>query len=149
MANTSGPETLLRLRSYLKFLSSNNAPTARSIGRYNVPPNLHASSAFFAQTGTGTVRMCFPLPIRSAITQCSSAVAFGTPGAVAGNVPDTAQGIGDGHVWIRFGRHFVLRRVLGESDDFSGSEDRARKSPGHCGHASKEERHPESGQSSQ
>jgi hypothetical protein len=40
MANTPGPEILLRLGSYLKFLSSNNAPTARSIGRYNVPPNL-------------------------------------------------------------------------------------------------------------
>jgi hypothetical protein len=30
------------------------------------------SPARFAHTGTGTVRMCFPLPIRSAITQCSS-----------------------------------------------------------------------------
>ena len=28
--------------------------------------------AHFAHIGTGTVRMCFPLPIRSAITQCSS-----------------------------------------------------------------------------
>ncbi len=33
---------------------------------------VHSSTARFAHTGTGTVRMCFPLPIRSAITQCSS-----------------------------------------------------------------------------
>jgi hypothetical protein len=41
------------------------------------PPSMaaavvHSSTARFAHTGTGTVRMCFPLPIRSAITQCSS-----------------------------------------------------------------------------
>ena len=33
---------------------------------------VHSSTARFAHSGTGTVRMCFPLPIRSAITQCSS-----------------------------------------------------------------------------
>src|ERR1035438_2142031 len=32
---------------------------------------IHASMARFTQPGTGTVRMCFPLPIRSATTQCS------------------------------------------------------------------------------
>jgi hypothetical protein len=34
--------------------------------------SVHSSMARFVHTGTGTVRMCFPLPIRSAITQCSS-----------------------------------------------------------------------------
>lgn len=33
---------------------------------------VHTSTARFAQRGTGTVRMCFPLPTRSAITQRSS-----------------------------------------------------------------------------
>jgi hypothetical protein len=42
--------------------------TRRKIG----PPLMaaalvHSSTARFAHTGTGTVRMCFPLPIRSAI----------------------------------------------------------------------------------
>ena len=30
---------------------------------------VHSSTARFVHPGTGTVRMCFPLPIRSAITQ--------------------------------------------------------------------------------
>jgi hypothetical protein len=30
---------------------------------------IHSSTARFAHKGTGTVRMCFPLPTRSAITQ--------------------------------------------------------------------------------
>ena len=34
----------------------------------------HSSTARFAHTGTGTVRMCFPFPIRSASTQCSSRI---------------------------------------------------------------------------
>jgi hypothetical protein len=33
---------------------------------------VHSSTARFAHTGTGTVRMCFPLPTRSAIPQCSA-----------------------------------------------------------------------------
>jgi hypothetical protein len=33
---------------------------------------VHSSTARFAQNGTGTVRMCFPLPTRSAMTECSS-----------------------------------------------------------------------------
>ena len=33
---------------------------------------VHSSTARFAQTRTGTVRMCFPLPTRSAMTECSS-----------------------------------------------------------------------------
>lgn len=34
----------------------------------------HSSTARFAHTGTGTVRMRFPFPIRSASTQCSSRI---------------------------------------------------------------------------
>ena len=33
---------------------------------------VHSSTARFTHIGIGTVRMCFPLPIRSAMTQCSS-----------------------------------------------------------------------------
>ena len=33
-----------------------------------------ASTARFTQIGTGTVRICFPLPIRPAMTQCSSRI---------------------------------------------------------------------------
>ena len=41
------------------------------------PPSMaaalvHSSTARFAHTGTRTVRMWFPLPMRSAITECSS-----------------------------------------------------------------------------
>lgn len=35
---------------------------------------VHSSTAHFTQFGTGTVRMCFPLPTKSAITQCSSRI---------------------------------------------------------------------------
>jgi len=47
------------------------------IDRNNAPEVTHAgiaqwSIAALTQSGTGTVRMCPPLPLRSAITQCSS-----------------------------------------------------------------------------
>jgi len=48
-------------------------PTRRKIEpSFILAASVHSSTARFAHKGTGTVRMCFPLPIRSAITQCSS-----------------------------------------------------------------------------
>jgi hypothetical protein len=35
---------------------------------------IQASSVCLTHDGTGTVRMCFPLPIKSAMTQCSSRI---------------------------------------------------------------------------
>ena len=35
---------------------------------------VHASRARLTHAGTGTVRICFPLPIKSAMTQCSSRI---------------------------------------------------------------------------
>ncbi len=47
--------------------------TRRKIAPLFVPAALiHSSTARFVHVGTGTVRMCFPLPIKSAITQCFS-----------------------------------------------------------------------------
>jgi hypothetical protein len=48
--------------------------TRRKIASPSMPAAMiHSSTARFAPAGTGTVRMCFPLPIKSAITQCSFA----------------------------------------------------------------------------
>jgi hypothetical protein len=47
--------------------------THRNSGPLSIPAALnHASSVSFTQFGTGTVRMCLPLPIRSTIAQRSS-----------------------------------------------------------------------------
>src|ERR1017187_10492420 len=52
---------------------SPNRFTRRKIAPPLMPAAVvHSSTARFAHNGTGTVRMCFPLPIRSAITQHSS-----------------------------------------------------------------------------
>jgi len=53
--------------------------SSRLIRRKIAPPlmpatMIHTSTARFAQSGTGTVRMCFPLPTSSAITQRSSRI---------------------------------------------------------------------------
>jgi len=48
--------------------------TSRLTRRNITPPLMpaaavHSSMVRFAQTGTGTVRLCFPLPMRSAMTE--------------------------------------------------------------------------------
>jgi hypothetical protein len=52
-----------------------NLFTRRKIRPVPIPAtSVHSSTARFAQAGTGSVRICFPLPMRSAITQCSSRI---------------------------------------------------------------------------
>jgi len=68
---------LTTVQTALGVILSPQILPSRLTRRKIVPPSMpaavvHSSTARFAHTGTGTVRMCFPLPMRSAITQRSS-----------------------------------------------------------------------------
>ena len=56
-----GPQT-----ESIRLTHRNNEPD------FIAAPDVHTSIAAFTQSGTGTLRMCEPFPMRSAITQCPS-----------------------------------------------------------------------------
>src|SRR6516225_6652818 len=68
--------------------------TQRKTRPLEIPPAaVQASTADLTQFGTGTVRICLPLPIRSTIAQCSSLLCSCSSGQVRqlGSVKPTAK----------------------------------------------------------